>query len=100
MSLSVQCPACGAKHKAPEAAAGRTLACLNCRAPITVPSAEVIDPAAILMEGEEPPPPPEPDSPPDEPEFIPPNPRKPKRPRTVDVASLPPLTANEPPFWR
>ena len=27
-------------------------------------------------------------------------PRKPKRSKTVDVASLPPLTSNEAPFWR
>ena len=100
MPLSVQCPACGTRHKAPEAATGRTLACLNCRAPMTIPSSEVVDPAAILLEGDDPSPAPEPSLIDEQEVTHPSTPRKPKRSKTVDVASLPPLTSNEAPFWR
>jgi hypothetical protein len=40
MPISVSCPSCGAKLKAPDNAAGRQLACSKCRKPITVPAYE------------------------------------------------------------
>ncbi len=106
MALSVQCSACGAMHKAPEQAEGKTVACLVCRAPMTV--RRPIDPAAILLQDDNDPLPPlspdefldeeEPFAPPAVP--IPPATRSRKQPKTVDVKSLPPLTTNDPPLWR
>ena len=40
MPLAVRCPACGQGHKAPERAAGRTVACMACGAAMTVPQPE------------------------------------------------------------
>ncbi|OWK45442.1 hypothetical protein FRUB_01773 [Fimbriiglobus ruber] len=95
---------------------------------MTVPAAEPIDLASIVLQDDPPPPEAEPevppavvhkpeedgyafaDSPPDpEPAPVaeepppPPSPRpKPlkKKPKPVDLASLPPLTSNDPPPWR
>ncbi|WP_020471601.1 PrsW family glutamic-type intramembrane protease [Zavarzinella formosa] len=128
MPISVNCPACGKGHKAPDRAAGRTLKCLACGEPMTVPPAE-IDPAALLLAPDEPvstPLPPngdltKPESPP-EPVATPPShsyglaeseasfesPSEPvvpapkpkaKRPKP-DLATLPPLTTDDPPLWR
>ncbi len=38
MPVTVSCPSCGAKLKAPDSAAGRQLPCPKCRSPITVPA--------------------------------------------------------------
>lgn len=116
MTLSVRCPACGAGHKAPERAAGKTLACMNCRAPMIVPSPEPIDPAAILLQDDDASPRPtsaatattekpasetnagaEEPSPVSKP--VPSSARR-KKSKAVNVASLPPLTSNDPPLWR
>ena len=117
MPIPVLCPACGQRHKAPDAAAGRTLKCLACGGPVAVPAPE-IDPAAVLLEDDAPPPhlpeaipvpaelpvedesyalsePPEPEPPPP-PKRGPVRPPKPK----PDVATLPPLTTDDPPIWR
>jgi RsiW-degrading membrane proteinase PrsW (M82 family) len=93
-------------HKAPEQAEGKTVACLVCRAPMTV--RRPIDPAAILLQDDNEPLPPlspdefleeeEPFAPPAVP--IPPPTRTRKQPKTVDLKSLPPLTTNDPPLWR
>jgi protease PrsW len=104
MPLSVRCPACGTAHKAPERAAGKTLPCLKCRAPILVPDMEPIDPAAILLEDDETPSPAPPDrsiadeDPPPVPRPRPVTPRR--HSEAAGTVSLPPLTSNEPPFWR
>src|SRR5579862_7458626 len=37
MSISVACPTCGSRLKAPDNAAGKTVKCPKCAAPITVP---------------------------------------------------------------
>jgi hypothetical protein len=39
MPLSVTCPACTARLRAPDAAMGRTLRCPKCKGPVVVPSA-------------------------------------------------------------
>lgn len=61
MPVSVKCPACGASHKAPDQARGKTLRCLACKSPMSVP-AEEVDAAAILlaMDDQQPAEPPEP----------------------------------------
>ncbi|HSQ57253.1 MAG TPA: hypothetical protein VLM40_16130 [Gemmata sp.] len=106
MPISVQCAACGTAHKAPDRAAGKTLACLKCGAPMQIPGGEPIDPAAILLQDDEPPSDPQPDSaPPPAEEAPPPLPRPRPAPakrnaKAVNVATLPPLTSNDPPFWR
>ena len=107
MPISVKCSACGRGHKAPDAAAGKTFKCLACGEPMLAPPVE-IDPAAILLgDGDDAPvPATEPAPSPPEPsrEFVlPQSPvtpvRQPLR-RETNVASLPPLTTNDPPFWR
>lgn len=40
MPFSLSCPACGARLKAPDAAAGRTLRCPKCGGPVAVPAAD------------------------------------------------------------
>src|SRR5262249_54449201 len=37
MPISMPCPRCGAKLKAPDAAAGRTLTCPSCKTPVLLP---------------------------------------------------------------
>ena len=100
MALSVQCPACGTGHKAPERAAGRILPCLVCKTLMTVPTARPIDPAEILLRDDDAPLPIVPTPAVAEPHSLPPPPKPRKKPKTVDVASLPPLTSDDPPFWR
>ena len=39
MPVTVTCPSCGARLKAPDNAAGKKLACSQCRGPIAVPAA-------------------------------------------------------------
>lgn len=101
MPISFKCSECGRGLKAPDAAAGRTLKCVACSEPLIVPAAE-IDPLAILLGSEEAPQKafaPEPDDPP---EPVPPPPRRSvirEKPKP-DLAALPPLTSDEPPFWR
>jgi RsiW-degrading membrane proteinase PrsW (M82 family) len=66
-----------------------------------------VDPAEILLQDDEPIPKPSPDEVPEVDEFHSPPPisqppltRPRKKAKTVDLASLPPLTADDPPFWR
>jgi RsiW-degrading membrane proteinase PrsW (M82 family) len=105
MPISVRCPACGRGHKAPDRAAGRALKCLACGEGMIVPSPE-IDPAATLLGTEHvessPPRETDDDSSPLSYEEPPPRPASPPRPTKPkpDIASLPPLTTNEPPLWR
>jgi RsiW-degrading membrane proteinase PrsW (M82 family) len=103
MPVSVRCPACGTGHKAPDRATGKTLACLNCRAPIIIPSSEPIDPAAILLQDDDVEPPPSnrsllTEEPPPVSKPVAEKPRK--QPQAVNPASLPPLSSNDPPLWR
>lgn len=97
MALSFKCPGCRKGYKAPERAAGKTVPCVKCGVAMTIPSPAPIEPAEYLLQDA-------PGSPyslhePEEPPATPPpEPRKKQKP--VDVASLPPLTTNDPPFWR
>jgi RsiW-degrading membrane proteinase PrsW (M82 family) len=66
-----------------------------------------VDPAEILLQDDEPTPQPSPETAPEVEEFPspPPIPQSPpiqprKKTKTVDLASLPPLTSDDPPFWR
>ena len=92
MPITVRCESCGRGHKAPDAAAGRTFKCLACGEPMFVRAPEV-DPEADLLaaDGE-----PEPEPPPPPPQRKSVFREKPK----PNLASLPPLTSDEPPFWR
>ena len=45
MPLAVRCPACGRGHKAPDRAAGRTVACMACGAAMKIPQPEPEPPA-------------------------------------------------------
>lgn len=54
MPVSVFCPSCGANLKAPDAAAGRSLKCPKCAAPVPVPVAE-LPPAQSALAVPEPP---------------------------------------------
>ena len=103
MPISVRCSACGQGHKAPDLAAGRTLKCRACGEPMTVPSA-TIDPADILLGiDESSPPSPDQSYGFSEPQTAPVTPRPAKktasRPKP-DLATLPPLTTDDPPLWR
>ena len=110
MPISVRCPACDRGHKAPDRAAGHTLNCLACGHPMAVPE---LDPADILLGEEQTEPAPAPPSRDEEDDTTPlpfeasspadepprrPKPRKPKS--KPDLATLPPLTTNDPPLWR
>ncbi|VTU00041.1 hypothetical protein : Uncharacterized protein OS=Calothrix sp. PCC 6303 GN=Cal6303_3262 PE=4 SV=1: PrsW-protease [Gemmataceae bacterium] len=110
MPISVRCPTCDRGHKAPDRAAGHTLKCLACGHPMAVPE---LDPADILLNEEqtEPAPAPPPSDEEDDTTPLPfeapstadepprrPKPRKPKS--KPDLATLPPLTTNDPPLWR
>jgi RsiW-degrading membrane proteinase PrsW (M82 family) len=117
MPLSVTCPGCGKRLKAPDALAGRRLPCPNCKEPVQLPAAAEEDAAAYLLAGDADAPPSEQheEPPPEAPEPAPPRrrratpaeklppagpdepapPRKPKLP----VAQLPPLSAEGPPPW-
>jgi RsiW-degrading membrane proteinase PrsW (M82 family) len=98
VSIAANCPACGKGHKAPEKLAGRTVSCLSCGKPFTIPAPDLEAAAAALLDDDVAPaesahvPEPEPA---DEPVAIaPPRPK-----RKPDVATLPPLTTNDPPLW-
>lgn len=111
MPISVRCPACDRGHKAPDRAAGQLLNCLACGNAMTVPAA-VIGASDILLGSEQADsapsrgdeddsgslpfeePPPSLEEPPRKPKPL----RKPKS--KPDIASLPPLTSNDPPLWR
>src|SRR3954469_9240226 len=103
MPISVPCPGCGRRLKAPDALAGRRLPCPACRAEVHVrdePAEDVA--AALLLAGDEPAAPPPPAAPAPSPEPVPAPaivPRRgPVKPPTP-VGQLPPLTSNEPPAW-
>jgi RsiW-degrading membrane proteinase PrsW (M82 family) len=100
VSISVTCPACAKRLKAKDELAGRLLPCPNCKQQILIPEpGEEL--ASYSLQAQAPPAPP-PQTRTDE-EV--PTPRRrqtshasPKR-RKPDLASLPPLTTNEPPLW-
>ena len=46
MAIKVKCPTCGARLKAPEAAAGRPLDCPHCAQTVPVPARAAGDPRA------------------------------------------------------
>src|SRR3954447_20161074 len=100
MPLVASCPACRKRHKAPDRLAGRTVSCLNCGQPFTVPAPDLDEAAAALLTADEPaetaeaePGPTRSCEPPDD---APPRPAPKRRP--PDVATLPPLTTNDPPL--
>src|SRR5438270_8554486 len=94
MPVSVKCSACGKGHKAPDKLAGRTVSCLGCGKPLVIPPIDLEAAAAALLEAEEPaartPSRPEPEE--NE------GPSAPLRRKPI-VATLPPLTTNDPPLW-
>ncbi|HEX3152144.1 MAG TPA: PrsW family glutamic-type intramembrane protease [Gemmataceae bacterium] len=104
MPISIACPGCGRRLKAPDALAGRRLPCPNCKAEVQVPERPVEDAAAALLLGDEPAAEPAPSEAPAEPISEParaPAPtyhRGPVKPPTP-VSALPPLKSNEPPAW-
>jgi RsiW-degrading membrane proteinase PrsW (M82 family) len=105
--ISVSCPACGQKHKAPDRAAGRTLKCRSCGGPILVPDA-ALDPGDFLLGREEEPTPSAPEQSGDveEPEETPETPTPPSQPSVRPARTRPdradqlPLTTDDQPFWR
>jgi hypothetical protein len=68
MPISMPCPGCGAKLKAPDAAAGRTLTCPSCKTPVLLPG-----------------------------EPLPPPPRRSAAPTTVQKPNRPTLARQAPP---
>lgn len=52
MSIKVKCPSCGAKLKAPDAAAGRPLDCPHCAQVVPVPPPAAAPPPAVAGPGE------------------------------------------------
>jgi len=117
MPISVTCSACGQRLKAKDSLAGRMVPCPKCGEKLLIPQADE-DVAAYLLQSETSPDPeespagysvqtespPEPPHPPAaaEPEVNKeeeePRPSRAKR-APIDVASLPPLSAKEPPLW-
>jgi RsiW-degrading membrane proteinase PrsW (M82 family) len=98
MPISVNCPACGKRHKAPDKLAGRTVACLACGQPILVPQPDIEAAAAALLDADEPAERPEPADETPEPTPAVRRPVPPTRTKPA-VATLPPLTTNDPPLW-
>ena len=106
MPISVRCSACGRGHKAPDQAAGKTFKCLACGERLTIPSA-TIDPADLLLGIDESSSTPlehsdevsESDPAPETPKPSKKTKARPTRPKP-DLASLPPLTTDDPPLWR
>jgi RsiW-degrading membrane proteinase PrsW (M82 family) len=101
MPIAATCPACGKGHKAPDKLAGRTVSCLNCGRPFTVPPPDLEAAAAALLDADgpaEPAPPRAEPQRPAEPAAVAPRPPAPPRPRPA-AATLPPLTTNDPPLW-
>jgi len=122
MNLTICCPACGFSHKLSKRAVGKTVACLNCSAPMTVTRPDSVETDDLLLpvddalpqlqnegipegkemeviplakESESIPAVQEPS-----PEIEAPPRKRRKKSRKVDTASLPPLTTNGPPLWR
>ncbi|HEY1378297.1 MAG TPA: hypothetical protein VGF55_15975 [Gemmataceae bacterium] len=52
MAIKLRCPTCGAKLKAPDAAAGRPLDCPHCAQAVPVPSVAASPPPAVAGPGE------------------------------------------------
>ncbi len=104
MTVSFRCPSCGKGHKAPERAVGRQVNCLNCSKPMTVPAAEEKESDVIPFQTDSEALPekfdtsPVAESPKSEPVSSPVN--RAKNAARVDPTLLPPLTTNDPPFWR
>src|SRR5437879_5760857 len=100
MPISLPCPGCGRKLRAPDKLAGKTVACPHCAAKLTLPALEE-EAAGYLLQDEPPaaakPPEPEPAT------LMAPQPERPPKPRAwakkKDPASLPPLKAGETPLW-
>jgi RsiW-degrading membrane proteinase PrsW (M82 family) len=112
MPISITCPGCGKRLKARDELAGKVLPCPHCKQPVHVAQPEDEIANLLLQDGEpaEAPSPPEPEPEPEtgaaeerpapvrrqpRPAPVPP----PARARKDAVASLPPLTTNEPPLW-
>jgi hypothetical protein len=57
MPISLQCPSCGKKLKAPDQAAGKTLSCPNCQGKINIPMETIRLPATSARKGPPPLPP-------------------------------------------
>src|SRR5690242_1123702 len=101
MPISVRCTACGTGHQAPNRAAGKAVPCLKCHSLMVVPVPEESSADEQLQDEVAAPDAAEHSLPVEEPPSTPgSSPRPRKRSWTPDVASLPPLTSNEPPFWR
>ncbi len=110
MPISVTCPGCGKRLKAKDSLAGRMVPCPACGTKLVIGSPEDI--AAALLRDDAGPPAGEPEAPAPPEDHAPPErpAEPPRRPRPKPVvrrkpgpaaaaSSLPPLTANEPPFW-
>jgi hypothetical protein len=52
MAIKLRCPTCGAKLKAPDAAAGRPLDCPHCAQAVAVPSVAASPPPSVAGQGE------------------------------------------------
>src|SRR4051812_27689290 len=52
MAIKLNCPTCGAKLKAPDAAAGRPLDCPHCAQAVAVPALAESPPTAVAGRGE------------------------------------------------
>jgi hypothetical protein len=52
MAIKLRCSTCGARLKAPDAAAGRPLDCPHCAQAVTVPSAAAAPPPSVAGRGE------------------------------------------------
>src|SRR5437763_724195 len=55
MPLTIACPGCGRRLKAPDALAGRRLPCPACKTEVHVPEPPAEDAAAALLLGDDPP---------------------------------------------
>jgi RsiW-degrading membrane proteinase PrsW (M82 family) len=99
MPISITCPGCGRRLKAPDSLAGRRLPCPACKSQLVVPQPPAEDTAAALLLGDDHPA--EPVSPPSPPPapvpavFVHPGPVKPP----TRASQLPPLKSNEPAAW-
>lgn len=58
MPITAACPVCGSVHTSPDSAAGRTLKCRKCAAPVAIPAApaeeefvEFEAAAGVMVEG-------------------------------------------------
>jgi hypothetical protein len=72
MPIPVDCPACNTRLRAPDGAAGMTLSCPRCQAPVPVPGSPApARPAPVLSQDRRPPPAPPPSRTPVTPERQP-----------------------------